>query len=399
MERINGTYENGIIFAKTIEDAAREQVQAMLNSPIAENSHARFMPDMHAGAGCVIGTTMKITDKVCPNLVGVDIGCGMYGVFVGEKTDEEIEQLNKFCHEEIVSGRNVHSESSEDTAQTVMIARLRCRKALHDVEWIRCSNKTLGGGNHFIELDQGKDGCWLIVHTGSRNLGKQVAEYYQQKAVDTCYAGYEDERRAIIEQYKAEGRRSEIQKVLSSMKKPPIIGLEYLTGEDMEDYLHDMNLVQHWAKVNRHALINQILEGLDWEAVHEIETIHNYIDIENKILRKGAISAQKGEVCLIPLNMRDGTLICVGKGNEEWNYSAPHGAGRLMSRAQARQQISLESFQESMEGIVSSSVCEETIDESPFAYKNYQEIMEVIEPTVKIVERIIPVFNYKATEV
>lgn len=399
MFTISSKYDDVNIYAVTIEQEAISQITAMANSPLGESAHIRIMPDAHAGKGCTIGTTMYIVDKVCPNLVGVDIGCGMYGVHLrGELTADDIAVLDNFCNQRIYSGMNVRTEPVIMSKQNKLIPNLRCYEALTDVTRLYNSMGTLGGGNHFIELDQAGDGSyWLIIHSGSRNLGKQVAEYYQHKAEQVLTDNYTNARRAIIEQLKQENRQTDIQAELAKITKMPATGLEYLTGKDMEDYLHDMAIVQQWANLNRRFIATSIVDNMGWDYTDTIETIHNYIDIENMILRKGSISANYNERCLIPMNMRDGTLICRGKGNAEWNYSAPHGAGRLMSRAKAKQEIKLQDFEQSMKGIVSSTVCDSTIDESPFAYKDYHEIMEAVKDTVWIEERIIPVFNYKAT--
>lgn len=252
--------------------------------------------------------------------------------------------------------------------------------------------------NHFIELNRSEDGSyWLLIHSGSRNLGKQVAEYYQQLAEDVTKDRFKAEKLDLIESLKMQGRQAEISTELAKLMRPPATGLEYLQGGNVKDYLHDMAICQTWASFNRALIAKNIIDLMNWEVIERIESIHNYIDIENSIIRKGAISAQEDELCFIPLNMRDGTLICRGKGNPEWNYSAPHGAGRLMSRAKAKKLISLKDFQETMKDVYSSTVCQATIDESPFAYKDMKEIMNAIEPTVEIIERIIPIYNFKAT--
>lgn len=252
--------------------------------------------------------------------------------------------------------------------------------------------------NHYIELNKdSNDTLWLVIHSGSRNLGKQVAEWYQNLAVCCHQDRYTAQKFDLIETLKMQGRYSEIETELSKLPRRPATGLEYLEGGNVKDYLHDMKICQEWASDNRRIIAEELIKAMNWDYTEVIESIHNYIDIENQIIRKGAISAQKGELCLIPLNMRDGTLICRGKGNEDWNYSAPHGAGRLMSRSKAKQEVSLEAFKDSMKDVYSSTVCEATIDESPFAYKDMEEIMRAVEPTVEIIERIIPIYNYKAT--
>lgn len=401
---MNSKYGVVKVFAETIEDEAVGQIAQLANSPVGENAHIRIMPDAHAGKGCVIGTTMQITDKVCPNLVGVDIGCGVMAIQVTNEqgrnlTAEDYEKLNQYCQNHVVAGRNVRTDD-EYVAPAFIIRYMRCFSALNEIGWIDHSMGTLGGGNHFIELDRSvTDGShWLVIHTGSRNLGKQVAEYYQNIAQKSLTTEYQQKRAEVIAKAKAEGRQHEISTLLQSIQKTPATGLEFLTGEDLENYLHDMKICQMWAHFNRTYIIQDIIVGLGWTPSKVISSIHNYIDVDNRILRKGSISAQEGEDCLIPLNMRDGTLICKGKGNPDWNYSAPHGAGRVLSRAAAKRQIRMEDYIMSMRGVVSSSVCEATLDESPFAYKDADEIARAITDTVEIVDRIVPVFNYKAAE-
>ncbi|MBQ0014674.1 MAG: RtcB family protein [Oscillospiraceae bacterium] len=359
MHTIDSDYGVVKIFAKTIENEAIEQIKTIANSPIGENAHIRIMPDAHAGAGCVIGTTMKFNGRVIPNVVGVDIGCGVDAYYIGE-CKPNLEKLDNVCRNVLVSGMNARSKAIEPRWQEdFILSNLWCKEGLQKIEWIKNSLGTLGGGNHYVELNESKNGYWLVVHSGSRNLGKQVAEYWQKIAKENN---------------------------------------GYLEGELASHYLDDMGLVQLWARANREYISNTICEEMEWDITYSISSIHNYIDFKDNYVRKGAISAHEGQLCIIPLNMRDGSLICIGKGNSDWNYSAPHGAGRLMSRSQARKTLKLEDFKESMEGIYSSTVCQETIDEAPFVYKDMGEIMEAIKPTVEIVERIIPIYNFKATD-
>lgn len=395
------------IFTENIEQEAIDQINTLLDQPAFADCKVRIMPDVHAGAGCVIGFTANLGDKVIPNIVGVDIGCGMLTVNLG-KIDIDYATLDKTIRARIPSGRNVHNalvpRAVTQTARQ-LILELRCRDELRNKDWLEHSMATLGGGNHFIEIDEGSDGTkYLVIHTGSRNLGKQVAEYYQRLAVKRLYAKKE-ERTEIINRLKAEGRECDIQTELAKLafKQSTNIpkDLCYLDGIDRRDYLHDMRICQTFAEWNRERIAGRIIAGMNWGRVgtHDsFHTIHNYIDDENMI-RKGAISAKKGEKVLIPINMRDGCIIGVGKGNEDWNCSAPHGAGRIMSRNKAREVVSLDEFREAMDGIYTTSVGTETIDEAPMVYKPMDEIIENIKDTVDILEIIKPVYNFKASEV
>lgn len=382
--------KNGIvkIYAKTLEETAHLQIIEMANSPIGENANIRIMPDAHAGAGCVIGTTMKITDKVCPNLVGVDIGCGVDLVKTNLDFDtiEMKEALDKVIREKIPYGKNIANDK-----RTFPFQELRCwdklKKQVRDNA--DYSIGTLGGGNHFIEAY--KDG-YLSVHSGSRNIGYKVAEYYQNLAIKRCFEERVENRRIKLKDILPQDR----QEYLKKDKIDFPTDLAYLIGQDMEDYLYDINIIQKFAVDNRAMILETIVKALGGVIESIITSIHNYIEIDSMLLRKGAISAQEGEMLVIPLNMRDGVLICKGKGNKDWNYSAPHGAGRIYSRSQARKVIKLSDFEEAMKGIYSTCISEDTLDESPFAYKNWEEIVCCIEPTVEIQERIIPVYNFKA---
>ena len=408
------------IFTDNIEQEAIDQINTLLEQPAFTDCKVRIMPDVHAGAGCVIGFTADLGDKVIPNIVGVDIGCGMFTVELGridtgvnDKTDSSIvnyvtdidyEKLDNAIRTCIPSGRNVHEEINYIFPE---LKNLRCYNKLKNIDWLERSMGTLGGGNHFIEIDEGFEGRkYLVIHTGSRNLGKQVADYYQNLAVELMIGrdklAYERDR--LIAEYKDQGRSSEIQDAIKELrntwrKKTNDIPKElcYLTGKYRDDYIYDMKICQRFAKQNRLMIALKIMLSMGWYSIDLFETVHNYID-ESNMIRKGAISAKKGEKVLIPINMRDGSLLCVGKGNEDWNCSAPHGAGRIMSRSKARESISMESFRESMTGIYTTSVCESTIDESPMAYKSMNEIINNIKDTVDILDVLKPVYNFKASE-
>ena len=404
------------IFTDNIEQEAIDQINTLMEQPAFSDCKVRIMPDVHAGACCVIGFTADLGDKVIPNIVGVDIGCGMLTAELGRidgsdnsivdyVTDIDYEKLDNVIRTCIPSGRNVHEEVKDVFLE---LKNLRCYSKLKNVDWLERSMGTLGGGNHFIEIDEGFEGRkYLVIHTGSRNLGKQVADYYQNLAIESMIGKDKlaSEQDKLIAEYKEQGRSSEIQDAIKELRnvwqnKNNDIPKElcYLTGKYRDDYIYDMKICQRFAKQNRLMIALKIMLRMGWCAIDLFETVHNYIDDSNMI-RKGAISAKNGEKVLIPINMRDGCIIGVGKGNEDWNYSAPHGAGRIMSRNKARESISMESFRESMEGIYTTSVCESTIDESPMAYKPMDEIIENIKDTVDISEIIKPVYNFKASEV
>ena len=403
------------IFTDNIEQEAINQINTLMEQPAFSDCKVRIMPDVHAGAGCVIGFTADLGDKVIPNIVGVDIGCGMLTAELGRidgsdssivdyVTDIDYEKLDNVIRTCIPSGRNVHEEVKDVFLE---LKKLRCYSKLKNVDWLDRSMGTLGGGNHFIEIDEGFEGRkYLVIHTGSRNLGKQVADYYQNLAIESMIGKDKlaSEQDKLIAEYKDQGRYSEIQDAIKELRntwrnKNNDIPKElcYLTGKYRDDYIYDMKICQRFAKQNRLMIALKIMLRMSWCAIDLFETVHNYIDDSNMI-RKGAISAKKGEKVLIPINMRDGCIIGVGKGNEDWNYSAPHGAGRIMSRNKARETISMDAFKESMNGIYTTSVCESTIDESPMAYKPMDEIIENIKDTVDISEIIKPVYNFKASE-
>lgn len=412
------------IFTKDIEQEAVDQIDLLLEQEPFKDCKVRIMPDVHAGKGCVIGFTANLGDKVIPNIVGVDIGCGMLCVELG-KIDLDLEKLDKVINENIPAGRNIREEKLMDFYK---INDLHCLRELKETKKFNRAIGTLGGGNHFIEVDIDEEGNkYLVIHTGSRNLGKQIAEYYQNLAIELC-SGKEEmfkKKEEIITTYKEQGKKSEIQKALKELEeeykqnKPNLPNeLCYLTGKYRERYLHDMKICQSYASLNRRHIAIQILKKYfdikedetfrlalvgdvvtcdlkQWE-FRGFETIHNYISFEDNIVRKGAIRANKGERVIIPINMRDGSIIAVGKGNEDWNSSAPHGAGRLMSRHKAKEIFKLEEFKESMKNIYSTSVVEDTIDEAPFVYKPMQEIIENIQDTVEIEKIIKPIYNFKA---
>ena len=422
------------IFTDDIEQEAVNQINELLDQEAFKDSKIRIMPDVHAGKGCVIGFTGNLGDKVIPNIVGVDIGCGMLCVELGN-IDLDLERLDKIIREYVPSGFEVHDERKYKFLE---LQDLKCYRELKDTKRLERSIGTLGGGNHFIEIDiDENNNKYLVIHTGSRNLGKQVAEYYQELANQLCnynIGEYKEKQQELIKKYKEQGKKQEIQSALMELKekyktdhKKIPKDLAYLEGQYREDYLHDMKICQEFAKDNRLCIAKQILcnyfqlpyyEGYksvrlrkkamstcDWYTQDMIErdfwyfeTIHNYISFEDNIVRKGAISAKKGEMVLIPMNMRDGCIIGVGKGNDDWNQSAPHGAGRIMSRMKAKETFNLDEYKESMKDIYTTSVNEDTIDEAPFVYKPMQEIIDNISDTVDIIKIIKPIYNFKASD-
>ena len=397
MLELKGKFNTAKIFTDVVDETSVAQVIELCNQEFCRDSQIRLMPDIHAGAGCTVGTTMTIKDKVVPNLVGVDIGCGMETCRIAEK-DLSLRQLDELIHEHIPGGFDIrHTEHSYN--KQIDLSALRCVGHCN-LGRARLSLGTLGGGNHFIEADRGKDGSiYIVVHSGSRHLGLEVAKYYQE-------AGYRElvnqDVQPMIAQLKAEGRQREIQTAIEKLKtetqrKIPK-QLAYVSGNLFADYIHDMRIVQKFAALNRRAMMDEIVSGLGLHTVEQFTTIHNYIDTEHMILRKGAVSAQAGEKLLIPINMRDGSLICRGKGNNDWNYSAPHGAGRLMSRAAAKRAFTVSEFSQQMQGIYTTSVNAGTLDECPMAYKSMEAIVDNIAPTAEILEVIKPIYNFKAGE-
>ena len=403
--KVEGLYGKAKVFTDNLEDGAKDQITRLLDQDFVEGSKVKIMPDVHQGMGCVIGFTADMGDKVIPNIVGVDIGCGVLTVELG-KMNIDLPKLDKFIRNNIPSGRNVHSSRKYDFDR---LKELHILRDLRNTKRIERSIGTLGGGNHFIELglDENRD-KYLTIHSGSRNLGLQVANFYQKRAVDICSGKGEYFKRKdqIIESYKEQGKRKEIKKRLNDLKneykdlKPKYPkDLCYLSGEFRDQYLHDMKICQEYASKNRKIMAEIILSklwGRTLEDFEHFETVHNYINFKDNIIRKGAISAYEGEKLLIPINMRDGSIIGIGKGNPDWNYSAPHGAGRLMSRTMAKEELDMETFEKSMEGIYSTSVSKATLDESPDAYKPMEEIIENMKDAVEVIHHVKPIYNFKA---
>ena len=398
MMEIKGKVNTALCFAKVIEDEAIEQIRRMCDYEFTAGSRIRIMPDVHAGKGCTIGTTMTVTDKAVPNIVGVDIGCGMYTVNLG-RFEIDMEQMDAAAHY-IPSGTDVW----EGRQERFDLTELRCYRSLKDAKRLERSLGTLGGGNHFIEIDQAADGTkYLVIHSGSRNLGKQVAEYYQRLAID-LNKGKEEyfaKRDALIAEYKAAGRRKEIEGALKALhwnSREATIpeDLCFVYGTWLDDYLHDVEICQRFARRSRERMAEIILGRLGIEVVDAFHTIHNYIDTDEMILRKGAIAAHEGEKVLIPINMRDGSVLAIGKGNEDWNFSAPHGAGRIMSRTAAKERLDMDEYRREMAGVYTTSVNEATLDEAPMAYKALNDIIDVISESVDIIEVLKPIYNFKA---
>ncbi len=406
MQTVTGKFNSAKVFTDVVDEKSLQQIQLLCDQEFTEGAKIRLMPDVHAGAGCTIGTTMTIRDKIVPNLVGVDIGCGMETLMIHKDSDTarnfDPAKLDKSIRKNIPSGFDI-------------------RKFMHDyvaeVEWdkikgtynkhrAKLSLGTLGGGNHFIEADRDQEGnLYIVVHSGSRHAGLEIAEYYQEEAWKQLNGKSKADIEAMIERLKSEGRKNEIEEnfaVLKSQVKTLVPkDLAYVSGYLFDDYINDMRIMQHFAMLNRKAMINSISIGLRLkreEIVDQFTTIHNYIDTENMILRKGAVSAMVGEKLLIPINMRDGSLVCIGKGNEDWNCSAPHGAGRIMSRSKARKELSMDEFKSEMSGIYSTTVSKETLDEAPMAYKTMDDIVTNIGPTADIMNVIKPIYNFKAAD-
>lgn len=398
MKEVTGTYNTAKVFTDVVEEGAISQIQTLCNQEFVSDSKIRIMPDVHAGAGCTIGTTMTITDKVVPNLVGVDIGCGMETICVSNK-HVELQKLDKLIYEKIPSGFNVRNTPHRYNDE-IDLTQLRCFCDIH-YDRAQKSIGTLGGGNHFIEADQDDDGqIYIVVHSGSRYLGLEVAKYYQEAGYRQLNRSTKADMEKLIAQYKAEGRDKEIQAALKELKNQVLttipFTLAYVTGDLFKDYIHDMKIVQQFAVLNRRAMMDEIIKGMKLKVIEQFTTIHNYIDTEAMILRKGAVSAKVGEKLLIPINMRDGSLICIGKGNEDWNCSAPHGAGRLMSRTQAKSSFTVSEFKKQMKDVYTTSVNKETLDECPMAYKSMDDIVNNIQPTAEITKIIKPIYNFKA---
>lgn len=394
---VKGKYNEAIIYTENVEEQAVAQIIELCNQEFVRDSEIRVMSDCHQGAGCTIGTTMTIKDKIVPNLVGVDIACGIECVQLKEK-EIDLLKLDKIIHKHIPAGFNIRKEY-HSYVNKIDLDKLKCIKNINK-ERALLSIGTLGSGNHFQELNKDDEGnLYLVVHSGSRNLGKQVAEYYQKLAYENL-VDHGKLTQELTKKLRIEGREKEIQNEIAKIKKFPKISKElaYLEGEFFNNYLHDMRIVQLYAELNRKAMINEIVSLMSLNIVEQFTTVHNYIDLDFMILRKGAISAQLGEKVLIPMNMRDGSLICVGKGNLDWNYSAPHGAGRLMSRSKAKENIALSDFVFEMRNVFSTTVNKSTLDEAPMAYKPMQEIMENIKDTVEVIKVIKPIYNFKSSE-
>jgi len=380
------------VFATTVEETAKAQIEQMNECEAYGDCKVRIMPDCHAGKGCTIGTVIEVKDRIVPNTVGVDIGCGMMVCEIMDK-DIDLERLDKVVNEFVPAGFNVHDEPVRISTE---LDDLVCIKAVKK-DYIQRSIGSLGGGNHFIEVNRAEDGNhYLVIHSGSRNLGVTVCDYYQKIAEKECGIDPK-ERQALIDRLKAEGRQREIPAEMKKLQpKVKDMTLAYLEGQSFRDYLHDMEIAQRYAWINRQTIANIIADHMDWSIGFTFHTVHNYIDTLSMTLRKGAVSAVNGEVLIIPMNMRDGSLLCRAIGNPDWLYSAPHGAGRLMSRKQAFDTLKMEDFTATMSDVYSTSVCPETIDESPMAYKPMQEIIDAISDTVEIVDIIKPIYNFKA---
>ncbi len=400
MIEVTGKYNTAKVFTDSADSACISQIIELLNQKTAEGAVIRMMPDCHAGTGCTVGTTMTVGNTVIPSIVGVDIGCGMHVVKLAE-CEMDYAKLDALIRSEIPSGMAIRKKAHL-FLKKLSLSSLRCYKAI-DVSRAELSLGTLGGGNHFIEVNRDDEGfLYLVIHSGSRFVGKQVAEYYQNLGYHRLNRSDDVAVRTLIAELTAAGKKhrieSELKKLKNTKRTPIPKSLCYVEGQDLDDYLHDMAVMQAYADLNRLAMADVILKGMSLKAMESFTTVHNYIDLNAGILRKGAVSAKEGERLLIPINMRDGSLICRGKGNPDWNYSAPHGAGRLLSRGEARELLSLEEYRESMSGIFTTSVGFATIDESPMAYKPMAEILENIKPTVEVLSVIKPLYNFKASD-
>lgn len=399
MIELKGKYNEAKIFTDVVDEASISQVLLLLNQEFVSGSKIRLMPDIHAGTGCTIGTTMTITDKIVPNLVGVDIGCGMETIKIKEK-HIELQKLDKLIYEKIPSGFNVR-EKTHRYFENINLEDLHCYKNI-DPGRAEKSLGTLGGGNHFIEANKDDEGnIYIVVHSGSRHLGLEVANYYQEEGYKELNGSTKQDIDMLIKELKAQGRENEIQKCIAALKNVKRTNiprtLAYVSGGLFEQYIHDMKIVQRYAELNRQAMMDEIIKGMKIHIVEQFTTIHNYIDTDAMILRKGAVSAKRDEKLLIPINMRDGSLICIGKGNNDWNQSAPHGAGRLMSRSAAKESFTVSEFKNQMSGIYTTSVNKDTLDECPMAYKGMDDIVNNIGDTVEIVQVIKPIYNFKAS--
>lgn len=400
MLELQGKYNSAKIFTDVVDQASIAQVLQLCNQEFTVGSKIRLMPDIHAGSGCTVGTTMTITDKVVPNLVGVDIGCGMEVIRIKEK-EIDLQKLDKLIYEKIPSGFQIR-EKKHPFFQKVPLKKLHCYQ---EIDALRAEKSlgSLGGGNHFIEADKDEEGnIYIVIHSGSRHLGLEVARYYQGEGYKALNGSTKKDMDTLISQLKEKGKEKDIQKSIAALKNTKRTSipkdLAYVSGNLFEQYIDDMKIVQKFAELNRKAMMDEIVKGMNLQVEEQFTTIHNYIDTENMILRKGAVSARKNEKLLIPMNMRDGSLICIGKGNEDWNQSAPHGAGRLMSRSQAKEAFTVDEFEDEMKEVYSTSISRSTLDECPMAYKNMEDIVNNIGDTVDIVKVIKPIYNFKAGE-
>ena len=400
MIELTGKYGTAKVFTDVVDNESISQVINLLNQPYIQGSKVRMMPDIHAGAGCTIGTTMTISDKICPNLVGVDIGCGMNVARIRED-HIDLKKLDEVIRREIPSGFSIHSQAVPEADLLDLASHLRCRNHV-DIERAKRSIGTLGGGNHFIEANMDDEGhIYIVIHSGSRHLGLEVANYYQEEAYKQLTQYSKAEIDEVIESLKAAGRKNEIQSAIEKLRgerkhTPVPKPLAYVQGSLFDDYLNDMQVVQRFARLNRYCMMRAIINTMDLHCEDGFTTTHNYIDVGNMILRKGSVSAHLGERFIIPINMRDGSLLCTGKGNPDWNYSAPHGAGRLMSRSAAKEAFTVDEFAKQMEGIYTTSVGQSTLDECPMAYKGMDDIVNNIGPTAQIDAIIKPIYNFKA---
>jgi tRNA-splicing ligase RtcB len=395
---ISGKSNTAKVFTDVLDEMSRAQIIELCDQEFTNGSRIRMMPDVHAGAGCTVGTTMTINDKIVPNLVGVDIGCGMETIQIRE-THIELDKLDKLIYHKIPSGFVIRDKTHRYMDE-IDLTKLYCYKSIN-ANRAEKSMGTLGGGNHFIELGKDEEGTlFLIVHSGSRHLGLQVARYYQEEAYKQCNGSSAEDQAILIASLKAQNRDKEIKKALKELKSKKRTSIPkalcYVSGKLFDQYIHDMRIIQNFAVLNRKAMVDEIVRGMKLHVEDSFTTIHNYIDTDSMILRKGAVSAKNGERLLIPVNMRDGSLICIGKGNEDWNFSAPHGAGRLMSRTEAKQNFTLSEFKREMDGIYTTSVNKDTLDECPMAYKPMEDIVKHIGDTVSIEKIIRPIYNFKA---
>ncbi|MGO1468445.1 MAG: RtcB family protein [Tissierella sp.] len=402
---LKGKYGKAKVFTDDLEKGAKDQIINLLDQEFVEGADVRIMPDVHQGKGSVIGFTADLKDKVIPNIVGVDIGCGVLTVELGDK-EIDFKKLDNIIKQKVPAGSSVHKgrKTRFEKAEDLTVFR-----ELKNTKRIDRSIGTLGSGNHFIEVGEDSEGKkYMVIHSGSRNLGNQIAKIHQEYAIDLCSGKeeYYERKEKLIEDFKARGKRDDIEGALKKLKreysgqKPSLPkDLCYLTGKFRENYIHDMKIAQEYASLNRKTMAENILKAMfdkDLEDYSHFETVHNYINFKDNIIRKGAISAYEGENVLIPINMRDGSIIGKGKGNKDWNYSAPHGAGRLLSRTEAKQKLSLDKFKETMKGIYSTSVNKSTLDESPDAYKDIEDILDSMGETVDVIDIIKPVYNFKA---